>query len=133
MNTQLIIIILIIVIGGFYYYLNFCNKPEQMTTSKVIKYFGGDYCPHSNKESRTYKLIHEDFAEKYPDVIIKDYWSEPENRQYFEESNVEIVPTITNSNNTHIRLELPNNTNPDEYTDEELHILLLENVYNQLK
>lgn len=136
LHLGLIVVSVIVVIGLIYYFVfhkkEKYNNIEKLENGKTLKYYGGSYCPHSNENSRTYKLINEEFRNKYPDVNINIYWSSPENREEFENAKAEYVPTITNDKYEHIELKLPENTNVEEFTDEQLKDILLENIYNQL-
>lgn len=132
MNLLIIVIIAVIIFGILKYVYNNKTNYFTNTSNKTLNYFGGDYCPHSNKDSRTYKLIEEEFANKYPDVKVNYYWSNPNNIEEFKKARADYVPTITNNNYDHIKLALPEGTNPEDYNDDELKDLLLENIYNQL-
>lgn len=106
-----------------------------MSEQKSIKYFCAHYCPFSNETSKSYNLINILFKEKYPDVNVEIYWSEDineENKNEFLNAKAQYVPTVTNGNYAHISLELPDDYDKEEKTNEELINALLENVYNQL-
>ncbi len=132
MNVLFIIIIIVILFGIAKYFFNIDSFTNSNNKKKVMKYFGGDYCPHSNKDSRTYKLINEYFAKKYPGIKIEYYWIGLDTQEEFKKTNSEYVPTITNGNYQHIKLKIADNIKLDDHTDEELESLLLENIYNQL-
>jgi|SaaInlStandDraft_7_1057024.scaffolds.fasta_scaffold00718_3 hypothetical protein len=130
--TLLFIIVIVIIISIVYFC---CNTNELFTNksdNKIIKYFGGDYCPHSNKDSRTYKLITEQFIQKYPNIKIEYYWTGIDSQEEFKKAEAQYVPTITNNNYEHVELKLPDNINFNDYNDDELEDLLLKNIYNQL-
>lgn len=138
-NLKYIIPLVLVVIGIIIWYFFF--KKEKMTNKlehiengerKVLKYFGGDYCPHSNINSRTYRLIIEDFSQRFPNVDVQVYWSKPENHEEFENANADYVPTITSKNYEHVKISLPENTIIEGKSDDELKELLLTNIYNQL-
>jgi hypothetical protein len=147
-----IISIVIILIGGLIYYFYSKNNKnnekmdsdmepnidrnididmEEFTEGKVINYYGGHYCPHSNKDSPMYNLMTKKLMEKYPDVNINIYWSD-KNIDKFKNNNIEYVPTILNNNKEKIVVRLPEGINTEEYTDEQLENILMENIYNQL-
>jgi len=106
-----------------------------MSENKVIKYFGAHYCPHSNKNSRTYDLINHLIPEKYENVQIETFWSEDineDNKHEFLQARAEYVPTITNDKYVHLKLSLPSEFNTDNKTNVEIQEELLKNIYNQL-
>jgi hypothetical protein len=138
-NLKYIIPLVLVVVGIIIWYFFF--KKDKMTNKiegiengerRVLKYFGGDYCPHSNSNSRTYRLITEEFSQRFPNVDVQVYWSNPENREEFQKANAEFVPTITSENYEHVKVSLPENTVIEGKTDDELKELLLTNIYNQL-
>jgi hypothetical protein len=106
-----------------------------MSEKKSIKYFGAHYCPHSNKNSRTYNLINSLFKNKYPEVDVEIYWSEDineENKHEFINGKAKYVPTVTNSKYAHINLSLHSDYKTGGKTDDELSDAVLDNIYNQL-
>jgi hypothetical protein len=125
-------IFFIIVIFATIAYFFFFKKQDNLTQKKILKYFGGDYCPHSNSDSRIFRLINEDFRQKYPDVDIQIFWSSDENREEFQRAGAEYVPTITNSSYEHLRVGLPESIDTTDKSDEELKQLVLINLKNQL-
>jgi hypothetical protein len=138
-NLKYIIPLILVVIGIIIWYFffkkeNLTNKIEKITNGevKILKYFGGDYCPHSNSKSRTYKLITEEFSQRFPNVDIQVFWSNPKNSEEFQKANAEFVPTITSDNYEHITISLPEGTVIEGKSDDELKELLLTNIYNQL-
>jgi hypothetical protein len=138
-NYKYILPVLVVVIGLIVWYFFF--KKEKMTNNiekitngeiKVLKYFGGDYCPHSNMDSRTYKLITEEFSKRYPNVDIQVYWSGEENKNEFIKANAQFVPTITTENYDHVHIGLQEDVVIEGKSDDELKEMLLSNIYNQL-
>ena len=100
--------------------------------NKVLKYFGGLSCPHSNKSSRVYKLI-QDFEIKYPDTVVEYYWSNNvEDMSEFKKANAVYVPTITNNNYTKVELKIAPGIDTSTQTDSMLKELLFQNIYNQI-
>jgi len=100
---------------------------------KIIQYYGGHHCPHSNKESNMYKLITEHLNNRYNDVDVKIYWgSEPEGQKLFEQNKIEYVPTILNSRNEVVNIGLDDSVDKTNKTDDQLETLLFENIYKQL-
>lgn len=106
-----------------------------MSDKKVIKYFGAHYCPHSNKNSAVYRMINEDFKEKYPDVEIQVYMSEDvteDQKKEFFKADAKYVPTVTNGKYAKIDLELPKNYNTEDKSMDEMSDVLHSNIYSQL-
>lgn len=134
-----IVIILLLVLLLILFFV-FKNKASEKFKSikntfenkeKIIRYFGGDYCPYSNIESNAYKVM-KDFEEMYGDkVSVKYYWVGPDN-QIMQEFGVEYVPSILNGQNEYIELSLPENTNTENLSNDDLKSLLLETIYNKL-
>ena len=112
------------------------TKPQENTVivnKKIIQYYGGHHCPHSNKDSNMYKLITENFSKKYNNVEVKVYWgSEPTHEKLFQQNNVQYVPTILNSKNEVVNVGLDKNVDKINKSPEELEHLLFEGIYNQL-
>jgi hypothetical protein len=130
-KVVLILIVIIILLIFIYKVYKYFNK-NKFTNKKVIKFFGATYCPYSNTNSPSYKVM-KDFEDKYKDVEVKYYWTDTEKDiPMAMEYNIEYVPTILNSNNDSIELSLPDGINKDEKTNDELRDLLLENIYNKL-
>jgi hypothetical protein len=99
---------------------------------RVLKYFGGAYCPHSREGSRACNLV-KDFEATYPDVNVKYYWSEDEDAKVeFMKANARYVPTLTNDNNNKIEMSVPQGTETSDKSQDELKLLVMENMYNQL-
>lgn len=136
-NDLKIFIALVLCIVSYIVYDKVIKKqPEQLENSIEnnieLKYFGGHYCPHSNKDSHSYKLIMEHFTKKYPDVKVNVYWSGENNQSEFLKANAEYVPTITNKKYQHLELKLPEGFQPDDKTDDELVEAVVDNLYSQL-
>lgn len=104
------------------------NKPTSSTN--VVKFYGADYCPYSNKNSPSYKIM-KDFEESYPDVQVYYYWIGKDDEE-MKDLNIEYVPTILNGKNKSIELKLPEGITPEGKTGEDLKIILLEAIHNQL-
>ena len=125
----------------------FANKEkfaDEMSTSgstsgttnsniKTLKYFGGGYCPYSNKNSNAYKVIKdfEEYIKSKDSVEIKYYWTE-ENPAEMDSYKIIYVPTILGNNNQPIELKLPVGTDTSNKTDSELKSLLMDYIYNSL-
>ena len=114
-------------------YLIYCKYyKEKFSNKKIVKFFGATYCPYSNTNSPSYKVM-KDFEEKYKDVEVQYYWTDSEKDTPLAiKYNIEYVPTILNMNDKQIELGLPEGINKDEKTNDELRELLLENIYNKL-
>ena len=121
------------------------NKPQpqqpqqpQIKTSlndakKVLYYFGGHHCPHSNRNSRMFNFVINKFSTVHPDVAIVVYWGVNENEQsQFRKYEVEYVPTIVNNNGNKIKVGLPDGYDTGGQTDEELENVVIQNLYEQL-
>uniref|UniRef100_A0A6C0J643 Thioredoxin domain-containing protein n=1 Tax=viral metagenome TaxID=1070528 RepID=A0A6C0J643_9ZZZZ len=103
------------------------------SNKKIIQYYGGHHCPHSNKDSNMYKLINENLNKKYDDILVQVYWgSDPTHSQLFQKNNVQYVPTILNSKNQVVKIGLDENVDRTGKTPEDLENLLFENIYKQL-
>ena len=130
-KVMILIFVVIAVLVVFLIYKYF-NKDKFTNNKKVIKFFGATYCPYSNMNSPSYKVM-KDFEDKYKDVEVQYYWTDTEKDiPLAVEYNIEYVPTILNSKNESIELALPEGINKDEKTNDELRDLLLSNVYNKL-
>ena len=105
-------------------------KPDMFANNKVLKYFGGSYCPHSRKGSRAYELI-KDFETAYPDVKVEYFWTGG-NTEEFVKADAQYVPTITN--NLYNKVELSVNPNDDtkNKTELELKNMVMANIYKQV-
>lgn len=106
--------------------------PQLQPGQKIIKYFGGHNCPHSNTNSHAYNLINKFFREQYPDVYVEIIWSTPENQSEFMNAKAEYVPTITNDKYKHIELNLPEGFQTENKSEDELVKAVCDNVYSQL-
>ena len=130
-----IILVIILFVIKFVFLNNknetFTESAENTDNNKVLNYYGGRFCPHSNENSSMYKLITEKLKEKYSNLPINIYWSR-DNGDKFTENNIEYVPTVTNNNNEKIFIGLPEGTDKDTKTDEQLEEILLKNIYDQL-
>ncbi len=99
---------------------------------KTIKYFGANYCPYSNTESMSYKVM-KDLEDKYKtDIEITYYWTDADGAEEGKKNNVQYVPTILNSKNEEIQLALPEGTNTKDMSNDQLKELLLTTVYKSL-
>lgn len=124
-----VVVIVIILVIVFVY-----NKKEPFNggNKKTIKYFGANYCPYSNKESMSYKVM-KDLEDKYKtDIEIKYYWTDADGAEEGKKNNVEYVPTILNSKDNEIQLALPEGTDTKDMTNEQLKELLLTTVYKTI-
>lgn len=117
---------------------NFKNKEKFAETTtgnstKTLKYFGGGYCPYSNKSSNAYMVIKdfEDYAKSKGDVEINFYWTE-ENPVEMEQYKIMYVPTILGKDDQPIELKLPAGTDINNKTDAELKQLLMDHIYSLL-
>ena len=101
-------------------------------STKTLKYFGGGYCPYSNKASNAYMVIKdfEEYAKSKGDVEIKFYWTE-ENPVEMEQYKIMYVPTILGKDDQTIELKLPAGTDTNK-TDIELKQLLMDHIYSLL-
>jgi hypothetical protein len=136
-NDLKIFIVLVLCIVSYVVYDKMIKKQHEQLENVdnniiELKYFGGHYCPHSNQDSHSYKLIMEHFTKKYPDVKVNVYWSGEDNQKEFLKANAEYVPTITNNKYEHLELKLPEGFEPDDKTDDELVEAVVDNLYNQL-
>ncbi len=131
------ILLILILFALFYIAFKYFFKSEKKTnedftssSTNIIKFYGADYCPYSNKESASYKVM-KDFEEAYPDVKVNYYWI-GKNDKEMTEMNIEYVPTILNSKNKPVELKLPEGVSREGKTGEELKVILLEAIHNQL-
>jgi uncharacterized membrane protein YqiK len=97
---------------------------------KVLNYFGGKGCPHSNVNSMMYNIVFNKLKTKYPDVNINLFWGD-EKKEEFKENNIQFVPTILNKSNDKVNTKM-DNSNIDNVNDKELENLFLKNIYDQL-
>ncbi len=156
MDTELIIAIcigiLVILFIGYKYITNKDNNEELsqeketgietgketgkdinnfQNEKKVLKYFGGDYCPFSNSASNAYKVI-KDFEQEYGDRVNVNYYWVGLDDEIMKELNVEYVPYILNGDNKQIEIGLPEGTETSNLSEEELKELLLRTIYEKL-
>jgi len=105
--------------------------PEQ---TKTLKYFGGGYCPYSNKNSNAYNVIQE-FIQYIKDnnlnVSVSYYWSEDAPAE-MTEYDIMYVPTILGKDNKPFDLKLPDDIDKSNKTDDELKTALMNYIYNSL-
>jgi hypothetical protein len=106
------------------------STENMVTSGKVLNYFGGKGCPHSNMNSMMYQMVFNKLKNKYSDVNINLLWSD-EKQDLFKEKNIQFVPTLLTNTDNKINTKL-NDINTDNYNDQELENLFLENVYKQL-
>lgn len=107
------------------------STTEEFTDGKVLNYYGGKFCPHSNVNSIMYNIVFNKLKEKYPEVNVNLFWGD-ERKEKFSENNVQFVPTLLNNENERINTKLGEDINVDDYSNEELEVMFLENIYNQL-
>ncbi len=131
----LLVLVLLYIAFKYFFKSNekFTTSSNSITTSStnVIKFFGADYCPYSNKNSPAYKVM-KDFEESYPDVQVFYYWMGQDDDK-MTDLNIEYVPTILNGKNKPVELKLPEGVSREGKTGEELKIILLEAIHNQVK
>jgi hypothetical protein len=101
-----------------------------ITTSKTLKYFGGGYCPYSNKDSNAYNVINE-FSNSKKDVQVEYYWTET-NQNDMEKYKIMYVPTNLGKDDTPIELKLPDDYNKAGKSDAELKEALMNHIYTLL-
>ena len=81
------------------------NIQKTQNEIKILKYFGQDYCPYSNKQSYMYNVLNTKFRKMYPNVKIEFNWAKTQyEMNESAKANVEYVPTITNANYQHINV-----------------------------
>ena len=81
------------------------NTQNTQNEQKILKYFGQDYCPYSNKQSYMYNVLNTKFRKMYPNVKIEFNWAKTQyEMNESAKANVEYVPTITNENYKHINV-----------------------------
>ena len=108
------------------------KEDDKYIRPKVLKYFGGAYCPHSREGSRAYELV-KDFEVKYKNVDVQYYWSgEEETKDEFIKADARYVPTLTNCNYNKIEMSVPQGTDTSDKSQDELKELVMKNMYNQL-
>ncbi len=134
MDLRIIGLIAVVVIVVVLVIVFLKNKKEPFTevNKKVIKYFGANYCPYSNTQSMSYKVM-KDLEDKYKtDVEILYYWTDGEGAEEGKKYDVKYVPTILNSKDEELQLALPEGTDTKDMTNEQLKELLLTTVYNKI-
>ncbi len=124
------ILVLLVLIAFGIYKLFFSNQ-EKFMEKKIIKFFGAEYCPYSNKESVAYSIM-EDFENKYKDKVSVEYFTVEKDNDLMKKLNIQYIPTILNSKYESIELGLDKNVETLDKSKEELKDLLLENVYKKL-
>jgi hypothetical protein len=108
------------------------KEEEKYIRPKVLKYFGGAYCPHSREGSRAYELV-KDFEAKYKNIDVQYFWSGEEGtKDEFMKADARYVPTLTNCDYTKIEMSVPQGTDTSDKTQDELKELVMKNMYNQL-
>lgn len=106
------------------------STENMVTSGKVLNYFGGKGCPHSNMNSMMYQIVFNKLKKKYSDVNINLLWSD-EKQDLFKEKNIQFVPTLLTKTDNKINTKI-NDINTDNYNDQELENVFLENIYKQL-
>jgi hypothetical protein len=144
MNIELILAIVVgvmVILFIGYRYMN--NKTKEIkdtqedetntsqTTKKVLKYFGGDYCPFSNSNSNAYKVV-KDFESEYSDKVDVEYYWVGLDDEIMKELNVEYVPYLLNDDNKQIEIALPEGIDASNMEESELKELLLRTIYEKL-
>ena len=108
------------------------REEKKYIRPKVLKYFGGAYCPHSREGSRAYELV-KDFEAKYNNIDVQYYWSGEEGtKDEFMKADARYVPTLTNCDYTKIEMSVPQGTDTSDKSQDELKELVMKNMYNQL-
>lgn len=106
---------------------------DDITTKKKMYYFGGHHCPHSNTQSHMYRFLTQKLVSQHPDIDLIIFWgSDPNSQSMFEKHNVEFVPTIVNGNGVKIDAKVPEGTNIEGKSSEEIEKIVIENLVNQL-
>ena len=111
----------------------FANIPttSMKTSNKILKYFGGSYCPHSREGSRAYELI-KNFETEYPGVKVEYYWTGGNDNDEFNKADAKYVPTVTNGSYNKVQLSVNEMDDTSNKSDEELKNLVMINIYKQL-
>ena len=108
------------------------DNENKMEEQKVLKYFGGAYCPHSREGSRAYNLM-KDFEATYPNVDVQYYWSGNENdKSEFMKADARYVPTLTNSLYNKVEMSVSPKIDTTDKSQDELKELVMINMYDQL-
>ena len=129
----ILVVIVIIITLTKNKHSSFTNKEqfvdETTSTKKTLKYFGGGYCPFSNRTSKAYTVIKEfDELDKYKDVQVDYYWTE-ENQNDMEKYDIMYVPTILGKDDKPIELKLPDNYDTAEKSPAQIKEALMEQIY----
>ena len=109
------------------------NVDTQPKNIKILKYFGGAFCPHSRIGSKAHLLINE-IANSYEDIKVEYFWSNTDDasKEEFKKANIKYVPTLTDNDYNIIELKIPNNTDTIEKTEDELKQYLIKVIYDKL-
>ncbi len=131
-----IVVLVFVLIGYKYMNTNKTTKQDEDADNfenekKVLKYFGGDYCPFSNINSNAYKVV-KDFEEEYNDKVEVNYYWVGLDDDVMKELNVEYVPFLLNGDNKQIEIGLPEGTDGTKLSEPELKELLLKTLYEKL-
>ena len=98
---------------------------------KILRFFGGDFCPYSNTGSHAYKVTKE-FEDKYGDKVdVLFYWSGKDN-DTMKQYEIKFLPTLLNGTSNKVELKLPEGTETDGKSEDYLRDLLFEHLYNNL-
>jgi hypothetical protein len=103
------------------------NTQNTQNELKVLKYFGQDYCPYSNKQSYMYNVLNTKFRKMFPNVLIEFNWAKTQHEMNESaRANVEYVPTITNANYQHINVYISDKL--DNQTERQKLVQIYESV-----
>ena len=99
---------------------------------KVLKYFGGAYCPHSREGSRAYNLV-KDFEVTYPNVTVEYYWTgDLSTKDEFLKADARFVPTITDGSYNKIEMSIQPGSDVTDKSQDELKEMVMANMYRKL-
>ena len=116
-----------------YFKFRYTETESENVSNKILHYYGGHHCPHSNKTSSMYNLIHNKFNKKYSQIKIIDYWgTEDKDRESFIKNNIQYVPTLMNNEGKIIKIGIPESVDVNSKNEDELEEILLTSLYNQL-
>ena len=102
------------------------------TNTIGIRFFGGNYCPFSNRNSMMYNLIVNKLVEKYPNIKCHVHFSEnPEDNEHFMKAKCLKIPMVTTLDYQNIDLSPP--VPIKSLNDEEPINTFLEYIFNQLE
>jgi hypothetical protein len=111
------------------------NKIKTITNQKVLKYFGSDGCPHSNKKSKMYQIVNEGFRnflkDNDYDCDIEIYWSGKNSNEQFQAANAEYVPTLTNGTFKHLTFGIDKKLQ-NKYEGKKLDNVVFQDMYDKL-